>query len=112
MPASPLPDMPLEAEQIKEGNPVSRGMIAMQSEDKKMSTGFWECSKGTFEWIYTWDESVYILEGEVEVSEEGGKSYSLKPGDITHFPKGIKTLWCVIQPVKKMFVVRTSEPLE
>ncbi len=34
IPPSPMPDMPLEAEQIIEGNPVSYGLIAMQSDDK------------------------------------------------------------------------------
>ena len=48
-----LPDMPLEESQITSGNPIARGTIAYQSEDKKVSSGYWSCTLGEFDWEYT-----------------------------------------------------------
>ena len=112
IPPSPMPDMPLEAEQIIEGNPVSYGLIAMQSDDKTMTCGFWECTEGKFEWNYTWDEFVHVLEGQVIITEDGGDSHTLNPGDTARFSPGMKTFWHVTKPIKKMFTIRSPEPLE
>ena len=108
-----LPDMPIEPSWIKEGNPVARGMIAMQSSDKKVSSGTWSCQPGKFEWTFAWDEFVHVLEGEVDIIEDGSKQVlTLRAGDLAHFPLGTKTHWHVKEPIRKFFVVRTPEPLE
>lgn len=111
-PAGALPDMPIEPSWIKDGNPVARGTILTQSADKKVSSGLWSCETGKFEWTFTWDEFVHILEGEVTITEDGGDSYTLRPGDMAHFPIGLKAHWHVSKPVKKFFVLRTPEPLD
>ena len=110
-PAGELPDMPIEADMITAGNPVARGAILTQSEDRKVSSGLWTCEPGEFDWNFTWDEFVYVLEGEVTITEEGGKSYTLGPNDMVRFPLGLKTHWKVTRSVRKFFVVRTPEPL-
>ncbi|MBC8355731.1 MAG: DUF861 domain-containing protein [Planctomycetes bacterium] len=112
-PISTLPDMPIEPSWIKGGNPVARGMIATQSGDKRVSSGMWSCEPGTFEWTFAWDEFVHVLEGEVDIVEDGTESVlTLRAGDLAHFPLGMKTHWHVKQPVRKFFVIRTPEPLE
>ena len=65
--AGELPEMPIEPSWIKEGNPVARGTVVTQSEDKKVSSGLWTCEPGKFEWNFSWDEFVHLLEGEVEM---------------------------------------------
>ena len=110
-PAGELPDMPIESDMITAGNPVARGAILTQSEDRKVSSGLWTCEPGEFDWNFTWDEFVYVLEGEVTITEEGGKSYTLGPNDMVRFPLGLKTHWKVTRSVRKFFVVRTPEPL-
>ena len=54
LPTDTLPDMPLEESQITSGNPVARGTIVSQSEDKKVSSGYWSCTPGEFDWEFTW----------------------------------------------------------
>ena len=107
-----LPEMPIEPDWILEGSPQARGTVLVQSADKLISSGLWSCSAGKFNWEFAWDEFVYVLEGEVAITEEGGHRYRLQPGDVAHFPIGLKTEWHVPQFVKKVFTLRTSEPFE
>ncbi len=112
MPAT-LPPMPIEpAQWIKEGNPQAHGAVLNQSADKRLSSGYWTCTRGKFDWHFTWDEFVHILEGQVQITEDGGDTYTLRPGDCAHFPKGLLAHWHVLEPVKKFFVLKTDEPLE
>ena len=107
-----LPEMPIEPAWIQEGTPTARGQIVVQSEDKKISSGLWSCEPGKFRWEFVWDEFVQILSGEVDITDELGKSITLKAGDMAHFPCGAKTSWHVKDAVRKYFVIRTAEPLE
>lgn len=108
-----LPDMPIEPAWIKEGNPVAKGTILTQSEDKKISSGVWSCQPGKFEWTFGWDEFVTVFEGEVDITEDGtDNTITLRAGDNAHFPIGMKTHWHVKQAVRKFFVIRTPEALE
>jgi len=108
---SELPDMPIEPSWILEGSPRARGKVLLQSADRKVSSGLWDCSAGRFQWTFGWDEFVHILEGEVTISQQGGPTLTLKPGDVAHFPVGLKTEWLVPKYVRKVFTVRTAEPL-
>mgnify|MGYP003311334035 FL=1 len=108
-----LQDMPIDPSWIKEGNPVARGTVVSQSEDKKVSSGLWSCEPGKFEWIFSWDEFVHVMEGEVDITEENtGNLITLRSGDMPHFPRGMKTHWHVKKAVRKFFVIRTPEPFE
>ena len=110
-PAEPWPDMPIPAAQIQGGNPVARGTILTQSEDKKVSSGLWSCEPGNFTWTFTWDEFIRVIEGEVTITEDGGKTYTLRAGDLAHFPLGLATRWNVSKTIRKFFVIRTPESL-
>ena len=60
--------------------------------------------------MFSWDEFVCILEGEVTIREAGGISHTLKAGDVAHFPRGLTTDWDVPKFVRKFFTLRTAEP--
>ena len=107
-----LPDMPIPAEWIHEGNPQARGVVLIQSADQTQSAGLWECTPGKFEWNFSWHETAHILEGEVTIQEEGGATYTLGVGDFVHFPLGLKTHWHVKRTVRKVFFLKTPEPLQ
>ena len=112
-PAGTLPDMPIEPSWIKEGNPVARGAVLTQSADKRVSSGLWSCEPGQFEWTFSWDEFVHVLEGEVDITAEGSEhTQTLRAGDMAHFPLGTKAHWHVKQAIRKFFVIRTPEPFE
>jgi uncharacterized protein len=106
-----LPEMAIDPSWIIEGLPRAQGKVLVQSADKKVSTGLWECSAGRFKWTFVWDEFVHILEGEVTIKQESGPTVTLRPGDTAHFPLGLKTEWLVPHHVRKVFTVRTAEPL-
>ena len=77
-----------------------------------MTQGVWDCTAGKFTWNYTWDEFVFILEGEATVIEQGGESKTFKAGDHVNFPAGLSATWHIPEYIKKTFVLRTPEPLE
>lgn len=103
--------MPINPDWITGGKPTARGTILVQSSDKLLSSGLWQCSPGQFEWHFAWDEFARLTEGEVTIREENGGTYTLGPGDVVHFPLGLKTYWDVKATVKKVFFIRTPEPL-
>jgi uncharacterized protein len=114
VPASqePLPPMPLAAESIREGTPQAFGAVLLQSDDKRVSSGLWECSPGRFTWDFVWDEFVHLHAGHVIVTTQDGQRIELKAGDFATFPRGLKTEWQVLEKVRKTFTVRTPDPLE
>ena len=106
-----LSPMLLEDQHIVGGEIVAQGKVLLQSDDRLLSTGLWECSTGEFDWKFSWDEFANVIEGEATVTEEGGRQYTLRAGDTVHFPRGMKTRWRVIKPLRKLFFIRTPEPL-
>ncbi len=68
------------------------------------SWGIWEKEKSIFDWSYDSTETCYILEGEVEVTDNTtGEKLEFKKGDLVQFPKGLKCVWNVKKPVKKYY---------
>src|SRR5438445_4192515 len=58
---SELPDMPIDAAWILEGQPRARGAVLLQTADKLVSSGLWTCSAGRFRWEFSWDEFIQRL---------------------------------------------------
>lgn len=106
-----LPPMPLPPESILEGQPEAFGRILVQSDDKCVSSGQWECTPGRFTWEFVWDEFVHVHAGHVIVTTPDGGKVELRAGDFATFPRGLKTEWQVLERVHKTFTVRTPEPL-
>jgi len=68
------------------------------------SWGVWEKEKSIFDWFYDSTETCYMLEGEVEVTDNAtGEKLEFKKGDLVQFPKGLKCVWNVKKPVKKYY---------
>jgi uncharacterized protein len=96
---------------IVSGTPEATGKITFQTNDKLISSGVWTCSAGVFDLSFGWDEMSYILEGEVSIESSGGSPLKIKAGDFFFIPKGSKTRWVVTKPIKKVFFLRSPEPL-
>ncbi len=62
----------------------------------------WGCEASTFDWTYSDQETCYLLEGRVTV-EAAGQSVSFGKGDFVVFPKGLKCIWKVTEPVRKRY---------
>ena len=48
-------------------------------------------------------ETCYFLEGDVEVTPEGGKPVRIGKGDLVTFPTGMSCTWKVLKPVRKHY---------
>jgi uncharacterized protein len=104
-----LQPLPIDPSWIKKGAPVARSLTLSRSPDALLTAGLWDCTGGTFTWIFRRDEIVHILEGEVRV-HDGGTMHVLIPGCVAYFPRGLETIWEVPTYVKKAFVLRAPPP--
>ena len=107
-----LDDWSLPGELIISGNPVAKGKLLWQSDDKRIGNGIWSCESGSFNWVYTWDETIYLIDGEVTITDDHHNSNTYKAGDLFFIPIGTKTTWSVTQPVRKVFHFRSDDPVE
>lgn len=102
-----LPAIELPAHEVLEGRPDARAMFTAESADHGASAGFWSCDVGRYEFVFDYDEFVYLIEGEVEVTEHGSnRQFTLTPGDTAHFPQGVTTTWRITRRMTKYFVAR------
>jgi len=103
----PLEPMPLDEEDILEGNPRAKGEILFSSADKKFYMGVWECTKGKFLYKYDDDEACYILQGEAIIRSDSGV-VAVRKGDFVFFRKGLETMWQIKKKIKKLFFIYES----
>ncbi|MEI8389305.1 MAG: cupin domain-containing protein [bacterium] len=64
--------------------------------------GIWTCEVSKFNWEYSDKESCYLYDGQVTV-ETDEETVSFGAGDFVVFPKGLKCVWNVKQPVRKSY---------
>lgn len=87
-----------------DGKPNFRATEFFKSSDGKTSSGIFECDASSFEWHYSHDEAIYILEGGVEL-EYLGKKFNLQAGDSAFFRAGTVARWKVPQHVRKTWTL-------
>jgi uncharacterized cupin superfamily protein len=100
-----LSAMSIEEDQIVTGQPVAKGVVAVELARGKYTAGIWECSPGTFDWAYDADETCTIIEGEASVRIQGGQTVRFRAGDLVHFRKGMRTRWTIRKKILKTFVL-------
>jgi uncharacterized protein len=101
---------PMPTHWVIEGTPVVRTARLATSADQTSSVMVWSCTAGRFEWRYLVDETLYILSGEVFVTDETGEVRRLESGDMAFFPAGSRSVWHVPCEVKKIAVCRQTMP--
>lgn len=62
----------------------------------------WGCEVSNFDWEYFDTETCYIIEGEVDVKTDTGVA-NIKAGEMVTFPKGLKCVWDVKKPIRKVY---------
>lgn len=102
------PDWPLQSlgAVTVHGDPRASGKTVFETEDSKITGGIWKCSPGTFDLTFTWDEMALLLEGELIIEEFSDRKVQILPGDFFFVPRGAKTRWVVVKPLKKLFFSR------
>lgn len=63
----------------------------------------WEKGVSEFPWQYDETETCYLLTGEVEVTPQGGEPIRICKGDLAVFPRGMRCVWKIIQPLAKHY---------
>jgi uncharacterized cupin superfamily protein len=82
------------------------GVDNFVSADKKVSAGLSKFKKVTLK-LTNWpvDEIMFILDGEVEITDLAGHGRIYKPGDAFVMPKGFSGTWHQLSDIKKIQVV-------
>jgi uncharacterized cupin superfamily protein len=101
---------PIKADWVIEGTPVARIEFLSGSEDGAASSYFWDCTAGRFHWFYTFDETLFILEGSATLKGPDGRSQTVVAGDTVFFPTGTRSEWTVKDYVRKLAFCRAPLP--
>jgi uncharacterized protein len=88
------------------GDPRASGKTVFESNDRQITGGIWKCSPGIFDLTFTWDEMALLLEGELIIEESSDRRVQVLPGDFFFVPRGARTRWTVVKPLKKLFFSR------
>jgi len=111
--ATPLPLQPMTGAPatITLGTPNFRAAPYAASADGGTSSGIWASDgPSTFEWRFESDETVYILQGQVDVTYQGHQ-FSLRPGDTAVFQAGTQAVWHVPEKVLKSYTLNHPSTL-
>ncbi len=82
--------------------------IEKPSEDQLNEMGIrnwpiWEKESSKFDWYYSDQETCYLLEGKVTVTPENAEGVDFGAGDLVVFPKGMKCIWDIKEPVRNHY---------
>ena len=61
----------------------------------------WSKEVSEFDWTYDRKETCYIIEGKAIITPEGEEPVTIQEGDMVFFPRGMKCVWKVIEPIEK-----------
>jgi uncharacterized cupin superfamily protein len=106
-----LSPWPLPAEWVEHGSPQASGAVLSKSADCRVVRGVWACTPGSFRWMYTYDETVVVVQGTATVVMESGDQVSLHPGDMVFFARGQGSTWTIHENFRKAFHADSPEPL-
>lgn len=95
---------------VIEGDPQIRCSWWSSDTDGLANNYVWDCTAGRFRWYFGSDETVHIIEGEVEVSADGVPPAWLRAGDSAIFRADTWATWYVPAYVRKHAVLRTNLP--
>jgi len=68
-------------------------------------TGMFTAQPSMFRYSFAGDESMLVLEGDLDVAVDGGATLTFRAGDTASFPKGVRSTWTLRAPLRKFFVI-------
>ncbi|TQD91225.1 hypothetical protein C1H46_023239 [Malus baccata] len=79
-------------------------LIRSMDISNEVNVSWWSCGPSKFPWSFSATETMYLLEGKVNVEVDGKEgSFTIGAGDFVVFPKGMKVTWDVIEAVNKHY---------
>ena len=97
--------------QVIEGDDALHGSLSsFISADNSFRVGLSTYTKASLT-LTDWptSEFMYFLEGQVEITDEGGESTVYGRGDAIVMPKGFNGTWRQLSPIKKIHVTYSAE---
>jgi uncharacterized protein len=102
-PVTELKNCPIHPSWILEGLPTARiAIISDGSSDASAFTVMWDCTAGRFNWFYSIDETLFVLEGAATVTLPSGATRYLSAGSTCFFARGTQALWQVDSYIRKV----------
>jgi uncharacterized cupin superfamily protein len=89
----------------EEQEPPGREFTAATSGDERFAFGFWERERQDRRFERPYHEVAFIIEGQVEVTDDNGDVVIAGPGDILITPQGSTGHWKNLSPVRKVWAV-------
>jgi uncharacterized cupin superfamily protein len=102
---------PLPSDWILDGSPAASGAVLSRSPDSRIIRGVWRCTPGRFNWQFSYDETLVVLEGRATVELDTGEKVDLEPGDMAFFGRGHGSTWTIHETVLKGFHADSPDPL-
>ncbi|TQC45435.1 DUF861 domain-containing protein [Rhodococcus sp. WS4] len=72
--------------------------------DRSLVVALWRSEPQTFSYHFETDETLYLIEGRVDIGYPDGTTVELHAGESISFAKGHDTTWTVHKQSKKLFV--------
>ena len=80
---------PISSLNIEGINVFLQDTVSSNNDAAPISGGFFRMEAGnSLEYTYSYDECKIMLEGEMSLTEKGGETVHLKPGDVVYFDSG------------------------
>jgi uncharacterized cupin superfamily protein len=106
-----LVSWPLPAEWVEQGSPQASGAVLSKSDDSRIVRGVWACTPGRFRWMYSYDETIVVVQGRATVLMDSGVEVSLSPGVMAFFARGQGSTWTIHENLRKAFHADSPDPL-
>ncbi len=104
-----LQPAPIQPDWIVSGEPRARYRPLPASRDCSEQTVLWDCTAGVFDWFYDVDETIFILEGGMLLTDAAG-TRRVSAGDMVFFSSGSRVRWQVERYVRKVAVLHYPLP--
>lgn len=99
-----------DKEKLIKGKYLTKTWNHFTGEDGRLFCGIWESSPGKVKVAYDEWEFCHFIEGKAILTNEEGKSWTLKKGDAFIIPSGFKGTWETVKKVKKHYVILMPKP--
>lgn len=99
-----------DKEKLVKGKYLTTTWNHFTGEDDRLFCGIWESSPGKVNIDYKEWEFCHIISGKVVLTNDKGKSWTLKKGDGFIIPAGFKGVWETVKKVKKHYVILMPKP--
>ena len=99
-----------DAEKLIKGKYRTKTWNHFTGEDDRLYCGIWESTPGKVKVAYDEWEFCHFIEGKAILTNEEGKSWTIKKGDGFIIPAGFKGTWETVKKVKKHYVILMPKP--